>query len=65
MAVGSLTEVAMLFIRCAGGLSHHPDESVEEDDVAKAIDAMEAAVLALANDYAKSWPIRKGFDRGM
>ena len=24
-----ITPVAMLFVRCAEGLSHHPDESVE------------------------------------
>ena len=30
----ALTGVAMLFVRCAGGVSHHPDESVDEADVA-------------------------------
>ena len=34
--------VAMLFVRCAGGLSHHPGESVAEADVAAALDALEA-----------------------
>jgi allantoate deiminase len=29
----------MLFVRCAGGISHHPDESVEEADVALAVEA--------------------------
>jgi allantoate deiminase len=29
----------MLFVRCAGGISHHPDESVTEEDVALAIEA--------------------------
>jgi allantoate deiminase len=48
MAIASLTRVGMLFIRCAGGVSHHPEESVLEDDVALAIDAMHAAVLSLA-----------------
>jgi allantoate deiminase len=48
MAVGHLTEIGMLFVRCAGGVSHHPDESVTEADVALALDAFEAAVLALA-----------------
>ena len=33
------TDVAMLFVRCAGGISHHPDESVTEADVALAIEA--------------------------
>ncbi|MCU1447824.1 allantoate amidohydrolase [Cryobacterium sp.] len=49
MAVGHLTEIGMLFVRCAGGVSHHPDESVTEADVAAALDAFEAAVLALAD----------------
>jgi allantoate deiminase len=50
MAVAHLTEIGMLFVRCAGGVSHHPDESVSEADVAVALDAFEAAVLALAGD---------------
>jgi allantoate deiminase len=51
MAVAHLTEIGMLFVRCAGGVSHHPDEAVTEADVAAAIDAFEAAVLALADQY--------------
>lgn len=51
MAVASLSAVGMLFIRCAGGVSHHPEESVLEADVALAIDAMHAAVLSLAEGY--------------
>lgn len=49
MAVADLTDYAMLFLRCEGGVSHHPDESVTEADVATALDAFEAAVLALAD----------------
>nr|WP_281534693.1 hypothetical protein [Cryobacterium breve] len=41
----------MLFVRCAGGISHHPDESVTAADVALAVDALEAAVRALAAGY--------------
>jgi allantoate deiminase len=52
MAVGHLTEIGMLFVRCAGGVSHHPDESVTEADVAAALAAFEAAVLALADNAA-------------
>ena len=43
----SLTPVAMLFIRCRDGVGHHPDESVEEADVAVAIDVMERFLRAL------------------
>jgi allantoate deiminase len=34
-----ITAVAMLFVRCAGGVSHNPAESVTVEDVAAAIDA--------------------------
>src|SRR6185369_4820101 len=27
-AMAAITPVAMLFVRCKGGISHHPDESV-------------------------------------
>ncbi len=37
--MASICPVAMLFVRCAGGISHHPDESVSVEDVAAAIDA--------------------------
>jgi allantoate deiminase len=42
----------MLFIRCKGGISHSADESVRVDDVAVALDAFHAAVLALAAERA-------------
>ncbi|MBB2922769.1 allantoate amidohydrolase [Cellulomonas cellasea] len=52
MAVAAVTDVAMLFVRCAGGISHHADESVIREDVAATIDALHAAVLALAERAA-------------
>jgi len=51
MAIAAITDVGMLFVRCAGGISHHPDESVTAADVALAVDALEAAIRALAADY--------------
>jgi hydantoinase/carbamoylase family amidase len=33
--------VGMLFVRCAGGISHDPRESVSEEDVAVALDLLE------------------------
>ena len=48
MAVVAVTPIAMLFLRCKGGVSHHPDESVRKADVAAALNAYEAAVRALA-----------------
>jgi allantoate deiminase len=37
--LSSITPVAMLFVRCAGGISHSPAESVIVEDVAAAIEA--------------------------
>lgn len=51
MAVAAVTDIGMLFVRCAKGVSHHPDESVTEADVAVALDAFEAAVLILADAH--------------
>ncbi|HEY8912142.1 allantoate amidohydrolase [Lacisediminihabitans sp.] len=48
MAVAAVTDVGMLFVRCRGGISHHADESVLLEDVALAVDALHAAVLARA-----------------
>jgi allantoate deiminase len=36
--------VAMLFVRCAGGISHNPAESVTEEDVAAALAVLTAVV---------------------
>jgi len=36
--------VAMLFLRCAGGISHHPAESVTTEDVAAALAVLAAVV---------------------
>jgi allantoate deiminase len=40
-SMAAVTRAAMLFVRCRGGISHHPDEHVEEADVAVAIDVIE------------------------
>lgn len=34
MAMAGITDVGMLFVRCGGGVSHSPDETVAECDVA-------------------------------
>ena len=60
MAVSAVTDIAMLFLRCGkGGISHHPDETVEMRDVALALDAFEAAVLAVA-ERVRAEPERFG-----
>jgi allantoate deiminase len=48
VALAPLTPVAMLFVRCAGGVSHHPDESVDAADVAVALDVLDRFLRALA-----------------
>src|SRR6266849_180480 len=40
VTMSSLTAVAMLFVRCEGGVSHNPAESVTTADVAVAIDVL-------------------------
>ena len=39
IAIAAHWPVGMLFVRCAGGISHHPDEAVTLSDVALAIQA--------------------------
>ncbi len=39
MIVAATMPTAMLFVRSPGGISHHPDESVREEDVAAALAA--------------------------
>jgi acetylornithine deacetylase/succinyl-diaminopimelate desuccinylase-like protein len=46
--MAGITEVAMLFVRCKGGISHNPAESVNEEDVAVAIDALSKFMELLA-----------------
>jgi allantoate deiminase len=41
VTMSKLTAVAMLFVRCKGGISHHPDESVTVEDVAVTLQIMD------------------------
>lgn len=52
MAVAEVTDVGMLFVCCAGGIFHSPLEFVTTADVAVALDALQAAVLALAGEMS-------------
>jgi allantoate deiminase len=47
--MGEITPVAMLFVRCKGGISHHPDESVAVEDVEVAIAVMNDFLQTLGN----------------
>ena len=44
-----LTPVTMLFVRCAGGISHNPAESVTQEDVGVAVDVLARFVERLAD----------------
>ncbi len=46
--IAAITPVAMLFVRCKGGVSHHPDESVKMEDVRVAISVMNDFLQMLA-----------------
>ena len=37
MALGAITEICMLFVRCKGGISHSPLESITEADAAAGV----------------------------
>ena len=46
--MAGITPAAMLFIRCKGGISHHPDESASVKDVRVALDVLNDFLLDLA-----------------
>jgi allantoate deiminase len=48
VVMAGLTDVAMLFVRCKGGVSHNPAELVTEDDVAVSIDVLSRFLELLA-----------------
>jgi len=47
-AMAAVAPVAMLFVRCKGGISHHPDESVTSEDVHVAIQVMSDFIAEMA-----------------
>jgi allantoate deiminase len=48
--LSELTAIGMLFVRCRGGISHNPAESVQSEDVAAAIKVAERFLLLLAKE---------------
>jgi allantoate deiminase len=46
--LAELTDIAMLFVRCRGGISHNPAESVKQEDVAVAIQVVERFLQLLS-----------------
>jgi len=51
VVMSALTPVAMLFVRCRDGLSHHPDEYASPKDLGVALDVMIDFLSRLAADY--------------
>ncbi len=49
--MSALAPVAMLFVRCKGGVSHNPAESVAVEDVAVALDVMDTFLANLVDLY--------------
>ena len=49
-AMAAVCPAAMMFVRCKGGVSHHPAESVKTADVAKAVAALRDFVLLVAEE---------------
>lgn len=52
MIMAARTPAAMLFLRSPGGISHHPKESVREQDVAAALEVGLRFVEQLEGEYA-------------
>jgi hydantoinase/carbamoylase family amidase len=50
VVMSEVVPVGMLFVRCAGGISHHPAESVTTSDVAAAIEVLDRFVDALGDE---------------
>jgi allantoate deiminase len=51
-ALSAICPVAMLFVRCKGGISHNPAESVKAADVASAIGVLADFIQTLAASHA-------------
>jgi allantoate deiminase len=56
--MAAITPVAVLFVRCAGGVSHNPNESVRAEDVDVALDVATGFIERLAVTDAAQNPSR-------
>ncbi|MHB1228865.1 MAG: allantoate amidohydrolase [Halothiobacillus sp.] len=54
MLMADITDMAMLFVRCKGGISHHPDEFVAAEDAEVAVQTLLLALDELAFEYHRS-----------
>ena len=51
--LAGITPAAMLFIRCKGGISHHPDESASRQDVRVALAVLNDFLRLLGSEYGR------------
>lgn len=51
MNMANITDIGMLFVRCKGGISHHPNESVEAEDIEVAKQTMLISLDRLSDCY--------------
>jgi allantoate deiminase len=49
MAIASLTDIGMIFVRCKDGLSHHPGEAVTLEDMKKGASVLLDVVLKMVS----------------
>jgi len=50
MAIAAIADVSMYFVRCKGGVSHHPDELVMVEDVELVIEALTKTLLKISEN---------------
>ena len=53
MALIALADIGMIFVRCAGGISHHPDESITAADAAAGARVLLRFIEAFAPEAAR------------
>jgi len=53
-AFADLCPTAMLFVRCADGLSHHPDEAIKAYDGALAVRALSETIVQLSRSFVST-----------
>jgi allantoate deiminase len=54
MAIAPLCPIGMLFVRCRGGISHHPDEHVSPEDARLAVEVLADTLIHLEPPEARA-----------
>lgn len=54
MAMADVTDVAMIFVRCKDGLSHHPDEFVTDEDMGAGAKVLLSTVMKIAGKQSNN-----------